>query len=120
MSHRGGGGDAGRRWRAWCGGAGGGRRSDITLKHDITLLGHLDNGLGFYRFSYNGSDKVYVGVMAQEVQTLMPEAVLRGRDGYLMVLYDKLGLRFQTYDQWIASGARMPAASPDRTVMRRE
>jgi hypothetical protein len=58
--------------------------------------------------------------MAQEVQTLMPEAVLRGRDGYLIVLYDKLGLRFQTYEQWIASGARMPAASPDRAAMRRE
>jgi len=54
------------------------------------------------------------------VQTLMPEAVLRGRDGYLIVLYDKLGLRFQTYEQWIASGARMPAASPDRAAMRRE
>src|SRR6266545_2613027 len=25
------------------------RRSDMTLKHDISLLGHLDNGLGFYR-----------------------------------------------------------------------
>jgi hypothetical protein len=123
MSHRGGGGGmrAGGGGRGGGGGGrGGGRRSDITLKHDITLLGHLDNGLGFYRFSYNGSDRVYVGVMAQEVQTLMPEAVLRGRDGYLIVLYDKLGLRFQTYDQWIASGARMPAASPDRTVVRRE
>src|SRR6516164_8391973 len=29
------------------GGRGGGRRSDIALKHDITLLGRLDNGLGF-------------------------------------------------------------------------
>jgi hypothetical protein len=87
---------------------GGGRRSDVTLKHDITLLGHLDNGLGFYRFSYSGSDQVYVGVMAQEVQTIMPEAVMRGRDGYLKVFYDKLGLKFQTYDRWIASGARVP------------
>src|SRR5437870_5842344 len=26
------------------------RRSDMMLKHDISLLGHLDNGLGFYRF----------------------------------------------------------------------
>src|SRR6266516_6560873 len=59
------------------------RRSDMTLKHDISLLGHLDNGLGFYRFSYNDSDKVYVGVMAQEVQTVMPAAVVRGSDGYL-------------------------------------
>jgi hypothetical protein len=90
------------------GGRGGGRRSDIALKHDITLLGRLDNGLGFYRFSYNGSNQAYVGVMAQEVQTIMPEAVLRGRDGYLEVFYEKLGLKFQTYEQWIASGAKLP------------
>ena len=25
--------------------------SDIQLKHGIVLLGHLENGLGFYRFS---------------------------------------------------------------------
>jgi hypothetical protein len=31
------------------------RRSDMMLKHDISLLGQLDNGLGFYRFSYSGS-----------------------------------------------------------------
>ena len=87
------------------------RRSDMMLKHDIALLGHLDNGLGFYRFSYNGTDKAYVGVMAQEVQTVVPEAVVRGGDGYLRVSYDKLGLQFQTYDQWVASGARVPAGA---------
>jgi hypothetical protein len=32
------------------------------LKHDITLLGHLENGLGCYRFSCNGSDKPCGGV----------------------------------------------------------
>src|SRR5262249_24479630 len=53
---------------------GGGRRSDAALKHDIVLLGHLENGLGFYRFSYNGSKQAYVGVIAQEVQTIVPEA----------------------------------------------
>jgi hypothetical protein len=87
----------------------GGRRSDIALKHDITLLGVLDNGLGFYRFVYNGGDRAYVGVMAQEVQAIVPDAVIRGRDGYLRVLYDKLGLKFQTYDRWITSGGRIPA-----------
>ncbi len=86
----------------------GGRCSDIALKHDIVLLGHLDNGLGFYRFSYNGSDMAYVGVIAQEVRAVMPQAVMRGRDGYLRVFYDKLGVPFETYDQWIASGARVP------------
>ena len=94
------------------GGGGGGRRSDMALKHDITLLGHLDNGIGFYRFSYIGSDKAYVGVMAQEVQVVAPDAVTRGHDGYLRVFYDKLGLQFQTYDQWLATGARIPSAAP--------
>jgi Protein of unknown function (DUF3300) len=96
------------------GGGRGGRRSDIALKHDITLLGRLDNGLGFYRFSYNGSEQAYVGVMAQEVQTIMPEAVVRGQDGYLMVFYDKLGLKFQTYERWIAAGAQVPTISRTR------
>ncbi len=87
------------------------RRSDVNLKHDISLIGHLDNGLGFYRFSYNGSDKAYVGVIAQEVQTILPTAVVRGNDGYLRVDYDLLGLQFQTYRHWIASGARVPAGA---------
>jgi hypothetical protein len=90
------------------GGGGGGRRSDARLKHDIVLLDRLDNGLGFYRFIYNGGDTVFVGVLAQEVQSVMPEAVRRARDGYLRVSYDKLGLKFETYDEWIASGARLP------------
>ena len=77
--------------------------------HDIVLLGRLDNGVGIYRFAYNGSGRAYVGVMAQEVQALVPEAVVRGRDGYLRVYYDKVGVKFQTYDQWIASGARVQA-----------
>ena len=88
------------------------RRSDMMLKHGISLLGHLDNGLGFYRFTYNGGDKAYVGVMAQEVQTVMPAAVLRGSDGYLRVFYDKLDVKFQTYDEWTASGAHVPAGTP--------
>lgn len=95
-------------------GGGGGKRSDIALKHDITLLGHLHNGIGFYRFSYNGSNKAYVGVMAQEVQAVMPEAVVRGNDGYLRVYYDTLGVKFETYDQWVASGAQVPTGAPVR------
>ena len=100
--------------RAGGGGArgGGGRRSDIALKHDIVLLGHLANGIGFYRFSYNGSDKAYVGVMAQDVQLIEPDAVTQGQDGYLRVFYNKVGVKFQTYEQWIASGAHVPAGVP--------
>jgi Chaperone of endosialidase len=87
-------------------GGGGGRHfSDIRLKEDIAPLGRLDNGIGVYRFRYRGNDHTtYVGVMAQEVQTIVPNAVSRGRGGYLRVDYDKLGLEFLTWDEWVARG----------------
>jgi hypothetical protein len=91
---------------------GGGRRSDMRLKHDIVLLGRLDDGLGYYRFVYNGGHTAYVGVMAQQVQTVMPEAVTRGPDGYMRVSYDRLGLPFETYEQWVESGAHLPSVKP--------
>jgi hypothetical protein len=103
---RGGGGGGGR------GGGGGGRRSDVRLKHDIVWLGRLDDGLDFYRFTYNGGHEAFVGVMAQEVQAVIPAAVTRGADGYLRVYYDRLGLRFQSYRTWVASGAHLPATQP--------
>jgi Protein of unknown function (DUF3300)/Chaperone of endosialidase len=105
------GGGRGGGGRGGGGRGGGGRRSDVTLKHDIVLLGHFDNGLGFYRFSYNGSNRSYVGVIAQEVQSVMPQAVVRDRDGTLRVFYDKLGVRFQTYKEWLATGARVPIST---------
>jgi hypothetical protein len=113
---RGGGGGGGGGFRGgggggFRGGGGGGRRSDLALKHDVALLGHLDNGVGFYRFSYLGSDKAYVGVIAQEVQAVLPAAVTRGRDGYLRVYYDRLGVKFQTYKDWLAGGAQIPTRS---------
>jgi Chaperone of endosialidase len=105
---RGGGGG----FRGGGGRGGGGRRSDIRLKHDIVLLGRLDDGLGYYRFVYNGGHTAYVGVMAQEVQTVAPEAVTRGADGYMRVSYDLLGLPFETYKQWVATGAHLPNVEP--------
>jgi hypothetical protein len=104
--HHGGGGGGGHHGGG--GGGGGHHRSDIRLKHDIVMLGRLDNGLGLYRFSYKGSNKAYVGVMAQEVLTVMPDAVTRDRDGYFMVDYDRLGLRMQTWNEWLASGQKPP------------
>jgi hypothetical protein len=109
----GGGGGGGMRGGGGGARGGGGRgRSDIALKHDVVLLGRLDNGLGFYRFAYNGSDKAYVGVIAQEVQAVMPQAVVRERDGYLSVYYDRIGVRFESYDRWLASGAHVPHGLP--------
>jgi hypothetical protein len=93
-------------------GGGGARRSDMRLKHDIVLLGRLDDGLGYYRFVYYGGHTAYIGVMAQEVQIVMPEAVMRGADGYMRVSYDRLGLPFETYDHWVAPGAHLPSVIP--------
>lgn len=90
------------------GGGGGGRRSDIQLKHDVVLLGRLDNGLGFYRFAYGGSQRAFVGVIAQEVQDVAPWTVSRGSDGYLRVDYRQLGIAFQTFEQWQAGGGLLP------------
>ena len=110
MVGRGGGGRSfgGRGGGGRGGGGRGGRRSDIRLKHDIVFLGYLNDGLGFYRFSYNGSKDSYVGVMAQDVLRVAPGAVTRGRDGFLRVNYEKLGLQFQDYSHWLSSGARIP------------
>jgi Protein of unknown function (DUF3300)/Chaperone of endosialidase len=89
---------------------GGGRRSDMRLKHDIALLDRLDSGLGIYRFSYNGSNKVYVGVMAQEVMEVRPDAAVLGRDGYWRVNYEKLGIKFKTYQDWLKSGGQIDSS----------
>jgi hypothetical protein len=94
------------------GGGGGRRRSDLRLKHDLVLLGRLDDGLGYYRFVYNGGHTAYVGVMAQEVEDVMPTAVTRGPEGYMRVSYDMLGLPFDTYAQWLATGAHLPSVKP--------
>ena len=85
-------------------------RSDIRLKHDVALLERLDNGLGLYRFSYNGSNEIFVGVMAQEVEAIVPEAVIHDKDGYLRVYYERLGLRLQTWQEWEADGQKIPNA----------
>jgi hypothetical protein len=76
------------------------------LKTDVALVGRLDNGLGLYRFRYRGNPQSYVGVMAQDAQMVRPDAVTRGRDGYLRVRYDRIGFEMQTYYYW-AGQARM-------------
>jgi hypothetical protein len=43
----------------------------------------------------------YVGVMAQQVQKIEPSAVWRDRDGYLVVNYDRIGLKFMTWREWL-------------------
>jgi opacity protein-like surface antigen len=69
-------------------------RSDVRLKRDIVLLGRRGDGLGIYRFRYLWSETVHVGVMAQEVALLHPDAVVRDDlTGYMAVNYTRLGLQ---------------------------
>jgi hypothetical protein len=83
------------------GGGGGGRRSDIRLKQEIIPLVRLNNGLELYRFRFKGSDHTaYVGVMAQEVQKIAPGAVCRDHEGYLVVNYNRIGVKFMTWKEW--------------------
>jgi hypothetical protein len=89
--------------------------SDIRLKRDITQLAFLDNGIKLYSFRYFWSDQVYVGVMAQQVAAIVPEAVVMEPNGYLAVYYDRLGLKMQTLAEWQASdrvAAPVEFASP--------
>lgn len=95
-------------------GTGGGVTSDARLKRDIAQLTCLDSGICLYRFRYMWSDVFYVGVMAQEVQRIVPAAVTRGSDGYLRVHYDRLGLTFQTWNEW----AEMTDAKPAFAAMK--
>lgn len=64
--------------------------SDRRLKRSLTRLVEDPRGFGVYRFKYLWSDDFQVGVMADEVQRVLPEAVLERLDGYLMVDYGAL------------------------------
>lgn len=75
--------------------------SDARMKEDITPL-TKEGGFQLYRFRYKGGEQVYVGVMAQDVAKIAPDAVIRGSDGYLRVNYDRLGLRLMTWEEWIS------------------
>jgi len=67
--------------------------SDETLKADIKLIGRLKNGIELFSWKWNekaeflGVSGETQGVIAQRIQEIIPEAVLRHSDGYLMVDY---------------------------------
>jgi hypothetical protein len=68
--------------------------SDCRLKHDINFMDNVD-GVNLYSFRYNNDpEKVYTGVIAQEVFHTHPEAV-HVVDGFLAVDYSKLPVPFR-------------------------
>lgn len=71
------------------GGAAVGKYSDIRLKTDITRVGMLDNGLPVYAYRYKAGGPMQIGVMAQDVAEVRPEAIVPNDSGYMMVDYGK-------------------------------
>ena len=70
--------------------------SDINAKENITKIGSLDNGLNLYSYNYkDGYDLPegrQIGVIAQEVEAVMPEAVVEMPNGFKGVNYAMLGV----------------------------
>jgi hypothetical protein len=73
--------------------------SDIRTKENITQVYWLPNGLPVYTYEYKqqykdeAGDGVHIGVMAQEVEQVMPEAVITRADGIKMVDYGVLNAK---------------------------
>lgn len=63
--------------------------SDRRLKENVKRVGRTDDGLPIYTYTYLGSDTVQMGVMAQELAEVMPDAVVQQGD-YLAVNYGAL------------------------------
>jgi len=80
------------------GGAGIMAASDVRMKENIKQIHWLPNGLPVYEYEYKPEFKdhplaghgKFVGVMAQEVQALIPDAVVTLENGYLAVDYGKI------------------------------
>ncbi len=70
--------------------------SDIRTKQNIKSVGWLPNGLPVYEYEYKSEWKneaghgKFVGVMAQDVAKVQPEAIINRADGYMMVNYGAL------------------------------
>jgi hypothetical protein len=70
--------------------------SDRRLKQNVFKLGSLGKGVNLYEFEYKPSliadgGLRHIGVMAQEVEKSMPDAVIDTDSGFKAVDYDRVG-----------------------------
>jgi hypothetical protein len=69
--------------------------SDRRLKTDIELIGE-ENGHNLYSFKYRqGGDSTFIGVMADEVEKVDPEAIIEDPSGYKKVNYERIGVKMR-------------------------
>lgn len=71
--------------------------SDRRLKENIVLVGKDESGrFNLYEFTYIGSpDQKFIGVMADEVEPLVPDAVIYDDLGFASVDYAMIGVPFK-------------------------
>jgi hypothetical protein len=69
-------------------------KSDRRLKENIELVGRDERTmLPLYEFEYKGGDgRRFLGVMADDVEKVFPQAVIEMSNGYKAVDYDLLGI----------------------------
>ena len=100
----GGGGGGGRG-----GGGGGGRRSDFGSSTTSSIWASSTTASASTALSITAAARLTSAFWRRKCKRSCPMRSRAGADGYLRVYYDKLGLKFETYDAWLASGAQVPA-----------
>jgi hypothetical protein len=79
--------------------------SDPKLKNNIRLMGRHPLGIGLYLFEYKPEFRdlyghgMHFGVMANEVEQVLPGAVVVQDNGYKSVNYDAIGIHLSHWTQ---------------------
>jgi len=69
-------------------------KSSKLLKENIFKLGTSKEGHNVYKFNYKGNPTNYIGVIAEEVQKVKPQAVAKLSNGFLGVDYNLIDVDF--------------------------
>ena len=77
--------------------------SDRRLKTEIKRIATSPSGLPIYSFRYVSGGRTYVGVLAQDVFKVRPDAVQTDSRGYMMVDYDLIDVKLMTLDAYNAT-----------------
>lgn len=93
--------------------------SDERAKEDITPVGKTDDGQTVYKFRYKDDESgtFHMGLLAQEVEQVHPEAVTEGPEGIKMVDYDRalpVGDSGEDKPRYAEGGAVPANQSPSR------